>query len=81
MKTILKVFKYWETLEREFPSLDEAERFVERVYKKIPDLVFEPNKEIGDNCVIGVFDIEKEDKRSTDLLTDFNFPQFEKFYF
>ena len=81
MKAILKVFKYWETLEREFPSLDEAERFVERVYKKIPDLIFEPNKEIDDNYVIGVFDIEKEDKKSTDLLVDFNFPQFEKLFF
>jgi len=81
LKTILKVFKYWETLEREFPSIEEAERFVERVYKKIPDLIFEPNKGIDDSCVIGVFDIEKEDVKNPDLLIDFNFPQFETLFF
>jgi hypothetical protein len=63
VKTILRVFKCRETLEREFDSIEEAEGFVKLMYKRRPDVILEPNVDRTDNCVVGVFDLDREELR------------------
>ena len=49
MKVRLKTFKYSGTLKREFPSVEDAQKFAEPMTNKFPDMIFEPYVEPGDN--------------------------------
>lgn len=49
MKVRLRTFKYSGTLKREFPSVEDAQKFVELMANKFPDMIFEPYIEQGDN--------------------------------
>ena len=51
---MLRVYKHEKTLEREFSSYDEAQRVVEGMVKKDPDLIVEPYVELSDSCEIDI---------------------------
>ena len=54
IKVMLKVYKHEKTLEREFSSYDEAQRVVEQMVKKYPDLIVKPYAVLSDSCEIEI---------------------------
>jgi hypothetical protein len=74
LKAILRVYKWGETLEREFSSVEEAVGFAERMYKRRPDLIFEPHLDSADSCVVGVLDVETENARELEHFGNRNNP-------
>jgi len=77
MKVKLKTYKYNGTLEREFSSVEEAQKFADLMCKKYPDLIFVPYVELGNSNIIDTSDskahkptpqYEKSSENFVDLL-------------
>jgi hypothetical protein len=60
MKVVLRVYKLKETLDREFSSFDEAQRAVEVMVKKDPDLIVQPYVQLSDSCEIDIYELGKD---------------------
>ena len=61
MKIKLTVYKYVVgTLERDFACFEQAQRTAELAAEKHPDMLFEPEVEISDACVIDLSDLGKD---------------------
>ncbi len=62
MKIKLTVYKYVVgTLERDFACFEQARRTAELAAEKHPDMLFEPEVEVSDACVIDLSDLGKDD--------------------
>ncbi len=62
MKVKLTVYKYVVgTLERDFACFEQARRTAELAAEKHPDMLFEPEVEVSDACVIDLSDLGKDD--------------------
>ena len=60
MRVILRVYKLKEMLDREFSSFDEAQRAVEVMVKKDPDLIVQPYVQLSDSCEIDISELGKD---------------------
>jgi hypothetical protein len=60
MKVKLKTYKYNGTLDREFSSVKEAQKFADLMCKKYPDMIFEPYIESGNSKIIDISDSKEE---------------------
>ena len=56
MKVKLKTYKYNGTLDREFSSVKEAQKFADLMCKKYPDMIFVPYVELGNSNIIDTSD-------------------------
>jgi hypothetical protein len=63
MKVKLKVYKYVGMLERDFACVEQARHTAELAAGKHPDMLFEPEVEVSDACVIDLSDLGKDDIR------------------
>ena len=54
MKIHFRVYKYEETLEREFSGPEEAQKTLDMMNREHSDLFFEPYVELGDGCEIHI---------------------------
>lgn len=54
MKMILRIFEYKDTIEREFSSVEEAQKILGHMNEKNPNLRIEPYFEVDDNCIQGI---------------------------
>ncbi len=61
MKVKLTVYKYVGMLERDFACVEQALRTAELATEKHPDMLFEPEVEVSDACVIDLSDLGKND--------------------
>jgi len=57
MKILLRVYKYKEMVEREFSSYDEAQKVVDLMVKKDPDLIVKPYVQLSDSCEIEISEL------------------------
>jgi hypothetical protein len=61
MKMKIRVYRYEDTLEGDFSSIEEAQRVVEVMYEKNPDLIFEPYIDLGDSCTIDIYELDRKE--------------------
>ena len=54
MKIILRIFEYKDTIEREFSSVEEAQKVLGRMSEKNPNLMIEPYFEVDESCILGI---------------------------
>lgn len=54
MKIILRIFEYKDTIEREFATLEEAQKILGHMNDKNPNLRIEPYLEVDDHCILGI---------------------------
>jgi len=63
MKVKLSVYKYVGMLERDFACVEQARRTAELAAEKHPDMLFQPEVEVSDACVIDLSDLGQDDIR------------------
>ena len=61
MKMKIRVYRYENTLEGEFQNFGEAQKVIEVMYEKNPDLIFEPYIDLRDKCTIDIYEYDREE--------------------
>jgi len=72
MNVKLKVYKLLGTLNRDFSSVEQAQRTAELAAEKYPDMRFEPEVELSDVAVVDLSDFEKDEIHEVNPWSNFD---------